>query len=143
MQTQMFEIYRTTLKNAADMMTTSLESAQRLQQQQLDALHAAIEEQTKSVRQLSEVRSLDELMALQTRLTGTQMERAVDFWNRIWRAAGDNHMAIIGQAQNQLGQVGSQMRDAGAAAAQQAGGAVRDAAKQAEQQARQQERKSA
>jgi phasin family protein len=143
MQTQMFEIYRTTLKNAADMMTASLESAQRLQQQQLDALHSAIEEQTKSVRQLSEVRSLDELMALQTRLTGTQMERAVDFWSRFWRATGDNQMALIGQAQNQLGQVGSQMRDATASAAQQAGGAVREASKQAEQQARHQERKSA
>jgi hypothetical protein len=48
---------------------------------------------------------MDELMALQTRLTGSQLERAIDFWSRMWRAAGDNQVAIIGRAQSQLGQV--------------------------------------
>ncbi|HVL34885.1 MAG TPA: phasin family protein [Burkholderiales bacterium] len=128
MQPQIFEMYRTTLKNAADMMTASLESAQRLQQQQLDALQGAIEEQAKSVRQLSEVRSIDELMALQTRLTGTQMERAMDFWTRLWRAAGDNQMALIGKAQSQFGQAREQLREAGASASSAVSGAMRDAA---------------
>jgi len=105
MQTQWFEMYRAGLKTGADMMAASLESAQRLQQQQLDALHTAIDEQTRSVRELAEVKSMDELVALQTRLTGAQLERAVDFWSRLWRAAGDNQAAIIGRAQSQLGQV--------------------------------------
>ena len=105
MQTQWLEMYRAGLKTGADMMAASLESAQRLQQQQLDALHTAIDEQTRSVRELAEVKSMDELVALQTRLTGAQLERAVDFWSRLWRAAGDNQAAIIGRAQSQLGQV--------------------------------------
>ncbi|MGH8740039.1 MAG: phasin family protein [Burkholderiales bacterium] len=105
MQTQWFEMYRAGLKTTADMMTASLEGAQRLQQQQLDALHTALDDQVKSVRELSEVKSMDELMALQTRFTGSQVERAVDFWSRMWRAAGDNQVAIIGRAQSQLGQV--------------------------------------
>lgn len=105
MQIQIFEIYRAGLKSAADMMTASLESAQRLQQQQLDILQTAIQDQVKSVRELSEVKSVDELVALQTRLTGAQAERMMDYWNRMWRAAGDNQAAIIGQAQSQLGQV--------------------------------------
>lgn len=112
MQSQFFEMYRAGLKSAADMMTASLEGAQRMQQQQLDILHSAIEEQSKSVREISEVRSVDELMALQTRVTGAQMERAMDFWTRMWRAAGDNQAAIIGRAQSQIGQVREQMRDA-------------------------------
>jgi|SRR5688572_22500071 phasin family protein len=112
MQSQFFEMYRAGLKSAADMMTASLEGAQRMQQQQLDMLHSAIEEQSKSVREISEVRSVDELMALQTRVTGAQMERAMDFWTRMWRAAGDNQAAIIGRAQSQIGQVREQMRDA-------------------------------
>lgn len=95
MQAQFFEMYRAGLKSAADIMTASLEGAQRLQQQQLDMLHSAIEEQTKSVREISQVRSVDELMALQTRLTGSQIERTMDFWNRMWRVAGDNQSAII------------------------------------------------
>jgi phasin family protein len=131
MQTQFFEMYRASLKSAADMMTASLEGAQRLQQQQLDLLHTAIEEQSKSVREIAEVRSVDELMAVQTRLTGTQMERAMDFWTRMWRTAGDNQAAIIGRAQSQLGQVRDSMRD------------IAVPHTQSEQQRKQQERKSA
>lgn len=111
MHTHFFEIYRAGLKSAADVMTVSLENARRMQQQQLDALQSAIEGQSKSVRELSEVRSVDELMALQTRLAGTQVERAMDFWSRVWRAAGDNQLAMIGQAQSQLGQVREGIRD--------------------------------
>jgi phasin family protein len=103
MQTQFFEIYRAGLKSAADMMTASLESARRLQQQQLDTLQSAIEDQARSVRELSEVKTVDELMSLQTRFAGSQLERTVDLWARLWRAAGDNQLAIIGQAQAQLG----------------------------------------
>jgi hypothetical protein len=111
MQTQLFEIYRAGLKSAADMMTATLESARRAQQQQLDALQSALDDQTKSVRELADVRSLDELMALQSRLAGTQLERTMDFWSRLWRAAGDNQLAIIGQAQTQLGQVREGIRE--------------------------------
>lgn len=111
MQNQFFELYRSGLKTAADMMTTSLQSAQKLQQQQLDALHGVLDEQQRSVREIAEVKSVDELVALQTRLTGAQIERTIDFWSRMWRAAGDSQQAIIGQAQAQLGQVQSTVRD--------------------------------
>jgi phasin family protein len=105
MQTQFFEMYRAGLKNAADVMTATLEGARRMQQQQLDALQSAIEEQARSVRELADVRSMDELIALQTRLASSQLERSVDFWSRVWRTAGDNQLAMINQAQSQMGQV--------------------------------------
>jgi hypothetical protein len=111
MQTQFFEIYRAGLKSAADMMTATLENARRLQQQQLDALQSVIDDQAKSVSELAEVRTVDQLMALQSRLAGTQLERAMDFWSRLWRAAGDNQLAMIGQAQSQLGQVREGIRE--------------------------------
>lgn len=128
MQPQFFELYRAGLKSAADMMSASLQSAQRLQQQQMDVLQGAIDDQVKSVRELSEVKSIDELMALQTRFTGSQFERTVDFWSRMWRVAGDSQVAIIGQAQAQLGQVQS---------------TIRDTTYQQEQQRKHQERKTA
>lgn len=131
MQTQFFEMYRTGVKGAADMMTASLQSAQRLQQQQLDVLHSAIDDQVKSVRELSDVKSVDELMAVQTRITGAQFERAMDLWNRMWRVASDNQVAIIGQAQAQLGQVQSTVRDTASTYQQQ------------QEQQRKQERKTA
>jgi hypothetical protein len=111
MQTQFFEIYRAGLKSAADMMTATLENARRLQLQQLDALQSAIADQAKSVRELADVNTVDELMALQSRLAGMQLERTMDFWNRVWRAAGDNQLAMIGQAQSQLGQVHEGLRE--------------------------------
>jgi hypothetical protein len=110
MQTQ-FEIYRAALKSGADMMTAMLESARRLQQQQLDVLQSALDDQTRSVRELAEVRTVDQLMALQSRLAGSQLERTLDFWTRLWRAAGDNQLAMIGQAQSQLGQVREGIRE--------------------------------
>ena len=111
MQTQFFEVYRAGLKNAADMMTATLENARRIQQQQLDALQSAIEDQARSMRELADVRSVDELMALQTRLASRELERSMDYWSRVWRAAGDNQLAMIGQAQSQLGAQLSQARE--------------------------------
>jgi phasin family protein len=103
LQAPFFEFYCVGLKNAADMMTATLESAQRLQRQQLDALQSAIEEQARSVRELAEVHSVEEFIALQSKLAGSQLERTVDFWSRVWSAAGDNQLALMAQAQ--LGQV--------------------------------------
>jgi phasin family protein len=110
-QTPFFEVYRAGLKNAADVMTATLENARRLQQQQLDVLQSAIDEQARSVRELAEVRSMDELMALQTRLANSQLERTVDFWSRVWRTAGDNQLAMINQAQSQLGEMRGQVHE--------------------------------
>ena len=107
-QSQLFDMYRAGLKNAAEVMSATLENARRIQQQQLDALHSAIEDQARSVRELAEVRRVEELMALQTRLAGSQLERSIDFWTRLWRAAGDNQLAIINKAQSQLGQMRGQ-----------------------------------
>jgi hypothetical protein len=63
--TQFIELYGAGLKNSADMMSATLQSAQQLQQQQLD------------------------LFALQTRLVGAQFEHAVQFWSQIWSARPD------------------------------------------------------
>jgi len=93
-QNQFLDIYRTGLKTTADMMTASLEGAQQLQRQQLEALHSVFDEQVKSVRELAEAKSVDEWVAVQTRFTGSQLERAMDFWAQMWRAVGDNRMAI-------------------------------------------------
>jgi len=63
--TQFIELYGAGLKNTADMMSATLQSAQQLQQQQLD------------------------LFALHTRLAGAQFEHAVQFWSQIWSARPD------------------------------------------------------
>src|SRR5919198_6673791 len=76
-QAEFFDLYRAGLRTAADLMKASLESAERLQNQQLVAIRTAIDQQVKSADELARARTIDELMAFQTRLAGDQFERAM------------------------------------------------------------------
>lgn len=127
MQTQIFDMYRVGMKTAADMMIASLENAQRMQQQQFEAVHQMLDDQVKSVRELAEAKNMNELLAAQTRLTGSQMERTMDFWNRVWRATSENGFGLA---------------SAGANASAAAAGTASEAAQRLER-AAQQPRKSA
>ncbi|HUG79300.1 MAG TPA: phasin family protein [Burkholderiales bacterium] len=109
--TQFLELYRANLRTATDVMKATLQSAERAQNQQLQALRGAMEETSRSAEQLAQVRSLDELMAFQTRFAGSQWERAVEYWTTLWRQASDSQMAVIGQVQSQMGQMQGQVRD--------------------------------
>lgn len=130
-QTQLLELYRANLRAAADMMRSQLENAERMQNQQLDGVRRAIEENTRSARELAEAKSIDELMGLQIRLTGAQIERNMDFWSRMWRSAGDTQMWMLGQFQSQIGQITDRVRDTYAFTARSAEDATRFAASQA------------
>ena len=89
--------YRAGLRTASDIAKASLENAQRLHAQQLDALREALDANTRSAQRLSEASSITDLMALQVKLAGTQAEQATDFWTRAWRTASETHVAMLGQ----------------------------------------------
>jgi hypothetical protein len=89
MQEQFFHFYRAGIQGTADMMSGAFDAARRLQQEQLEAWNAAMEEQASSMRQLAEVRSVEDLMALQARVAGTQMQRAMALWGSVWRMAAE------------------------------------------------------
>lgn len=110
-QTYFLELYRAGMRTATDIMKASLENVQKLHSQQMEAVRGALDENARSARELSEVRSLDEMLALQTRIAGAQLERATDLWGRIWRAAGDSQVAIIGQVQSQVGELSDRVRE--------------------------------
>ncbi len=99
-QTQFFDLYRSGLRTMNDLMKNSLETTERLQNQQLQQLRSAIEDTTKSSGQLGDIRSLDELLAAQAKLAGSQVQRTMDFWSTVWRAAGDNQINLISQMQS-------------------------------------------
>jgi Phasin protein len=101
-QAEFLDLYRAGLKNAADLMKSSLENAERLQQQQLSAIRGALEQQSKAIGELSEAKSLDQLMSLQQQLAGAQFERAMGYWSNLCQVAGQNQVAAIGQAQAQM-----------------------------------------
>ena len=101
-QAEMLDLYRAGLKNTADLLKTSLENAERLQNQQLVAIRTAIVEQAKTVNEISSARTLDELLSAQSRLAGAQMERVLGYWSELFQTAGQNQMAAIGQVQQQM-----------------------------------------
>ncbi len=106
-QTYFLELYRVGMRNASDIAKASLENVQRMHSQQIEAVRSALEDNVRSTRELSEVRSMDEMMALQTRILGSQMERAADFWGRMWRSASESQVAMVGQV-TQIGQIAAE-----------------------------------
>jgi phasin family protein len=103
-QAEFLDLYKAGLKSAVDLMKASLESAERLQQQQLSAIRGALEQHAKAVNDLSNVKSLDDLMALQQKLASAQLERTMGYWSNLCQAAGQNQTAAIGQVQQQMAQ---------------------------------------
>jgi hypothetical protein len=85
-------------------MKTSLESAERLQNQQLLAIRRVIDQQSKSMGELSRAKSLDELVVVQTRIAGEQIEHAANLWSDLCQAAGENQRVAIGRMQESLAQ---------------------------------------
>ena len=136
-QVEMFDLYRASLKSAADMLKASLESAERLQNQNLVAIRTAIVEQSKSLSELGEAKTLDELMALQARIAGEQFQRTMGYWTNLCQTAGQNQLAVIGQMQAQAANARELLEEAAKSAGALASAVVR------QPQAKQEGRKSA
>jgi hypothetical protein len=79
-QAYFFEMYRSGLRAAAEMM----------------------EENARYARQASEASTAGDLMSLQARLTATHFEKTMDHWTRMWRMVGETQATLIGQAQNHV-----------------------------------------
>jgi Phasin protein len=111
MQAQFLDLYRASIRSASDLMKLSLENSERMQQQQLQLIRSALEEATRSSGQVGEVKSLDDVVALNSRLAGAQLERVAGFWADWWRMAGDAQKTMIDQMQSQMGQAKDRMRE--------------------------------
>ncbi len=132
-QAEFLDLYRAGLKTTADLMKASLQNAERLQNQQLSAIRTALDQQSRAVNDLSQARSLDELLSLQTRLAGSQFERAVGFWSELYQGQ-------MQQAQSWISEINGAAQSATSSTA----AAIRQAApKQENQHQQQQHRKSA
>ena len=103
-QAEFLDLYRSGLKNAADLMKASLESAERLQSQQLSAIRTALEQQSKAMSELTEAKNFDQLMSLQQQMAGANFDRVMGYWSNLCQVAGQNQVAAISQAQVQMAQ---------------------------------------
>jgi Phasin protein len=117
MQAQIFDLYRTGMKTAAEFAKTSLENSVRLQQKQLEMVRNILDESSRSTDRLGQAQNLEDLVGVQSKLAGTQLQRLAEFWTSAWQIAADNQRAVLEQWQSQLGQAGEDMRGAAAATA--------------------------
>jgi hypothetical protein len=143
MQAQLVDLYRAGIRSATDMMKLSLEHTERFQQQQLQLIRHALDESTRSTTQAGEVKGLDDMVAFNSRLAGTQLERVSEFWANWWRAAGDMQKSMIDQFQSTVGQAKDQMREGYSFAARAAEDTTRLASQVANERERKEHRKSA
>lgn len=111
MQNQFIDLYRNGIKTAADVARTTLENSVKLQEKQLGIVRNILEENRRSADGLAEAKSIDELMALQSRLAGQQLERAAEFWSSVWHAAAEQQKTWIEQVQSQIGQTRDRVRE--------------------------------
>jgi phasin family protein len=99
-QAEFIDLYRTGLKTAADLMKASLQNVEKLQNQQLVAIRTALDQQSKASSELGQAKTIDELLALQTRMAGAQWERALGYWSEVYQTQ-------VAQAQNWFQEIGS------------------------------------
>jgi hypothetical protein len=109
-QEQFLDLYRSSLRSAADMMNASLQQTERLQQQQLQIMRGALEDTERSARQIADAKSIDDIAAFNSRVTGTQLERVTEFWSSMWRAAAESQKLMVDQMQAQFGQAAERVR---------------------------------
>ena len=96
----------------------------------MQLLRSALDEGARSGSQTGEVKSLDEVVAFNSRVAGAQLERVSEFWANWWRAAGDAHKSLIEQFQSQMGQATERVRESSAFTARAAEDTARLAASQ-------------
>ena len=92
--TQFMDFYRSGLRSASEMMKLSLESAERMQHQQFEALRNVLDENAKSVSQLADAKTIEDFLAAQSRMAGAQMETMLGLWAGMWRLAGDTQAGM-------------------------------------------------
>ncbi|HYR32690.1 MAG TPA: phasin family protein, partial [Burkholderiales bacterium] len=92
-----------------------------LQEKQLGIVRNILDENKRSSDSLGEAKSIEDLMAMQSRLAGAQLERVAEFWSSVWHAAAESQKTWIEQLQSQIGQAKDRVRET-------ATGSVREAA---------------
>jgi phasin family protein len=115
-QAELLDLYRAGLKTAADLMKVSLQSAERLQNQQLVAIRTALDQQSKSINELGQAKTIDDLLSLQTKMAGAQWERAMGYWSEL--------------CQTQMAQARDWLNETTAAATHAASASVRQVSRQ-------------
>ena len=75
-------------------------------------MRGALEQNIKSASELSQARSIDELLSLQSQVAGAQVAQAMDIWRGMYRVMSDSQMTAMSQMQTQVSQASDTVRQA-------------------------------
>jgi len=122
MQDQFVDIYRNSIRTAAELTRVSLENAVRLQERQLEIARKVVEDGSRSLQRLSEAKSVDELIAAQNEFAGAQMQRVAQFWTQMWQTVAENQTRsaedVARAAASQVSRAAGSLRESATAANQ-------------------------
>jgi len=110
-QNNLFELYRSGLISALDVMKVCLEGAEKLRSQQLAAIRNAMTELSRSCDEVGEAKSFETLFALQSRISAWQFERVLGHWSGIAQAGSESQAEVLRQVHKQLIQIRERFRD--------------------------------
>jgi hypothetical protein len=100
-QDQSFDFCRAAFAAAVDMMTATLEGAERLRTHQLAIITQMLTENAELTAKISDTKSLDDLVAVYATLAGIQFKNISVYWSGIHRVAGENQVAFHDREQAQ------------------------------------------
>lgn len=104
-QEQFLDLYRAGLKATGDMMKVSLQGAERLRTQQLAAINEALSAHAQAIAEINSAKGIDELVAVQAKLAGTQYQTVISYWTCLGQAATEQQVEITKQVQVQVAQI--------------------------------------
>lgn len=111
MQNQLIDIYRNGIKTATEVSRASLESFVQLQERQLGIVRSLLDESKRSADGIADAKSLEDLVSLQSRLAGAQLERVAEFWSSILHSAAEQQKNWLERMQSQIGQTKDRVRE--------------------------------
>jgi phasin family protein len=110
-QSNLFELYRSGLLSALDVMKVCLEGAEKLRNQQLAAIRNAMTDLARSCDEVGEAKGFETLFALQSRISAWQFEKVLGHWSGIAQAGSESQAEVLRQVHKQLVQIREQFRD--------------------------------
>ena len=103
-QTDFLDIYRSNTNAAAETLKVALRNMERLNEQQLQWVRVALEQNDRLTNRLAEVGSIDDLFLAQSQFAFSQMTQGIEVWWRLFRAMQDSQLAAMSRVEAQVGQ---------------------------------------
>lgn len=103
-QTDFLDMYRPITSAATEALKVALRNMERLNEQQLQWVRVALEQNDRLANRLAEVRSIDDLFHAQRQFAFSQVTQGIEGWWRLFRAMQDSQLETMSRMEAQVAQ---------------------------------------